>query len=256
MKIEFESREEIQRLAAILQNNIFPASIIIDEDTLLDACNGTIDKPLPWNVDGFHPELKIEPSDDVVDKGGGADNLEDKTFTSEECSYCSYVAGQLDAIFHCVKIGCLSLMDATEVTGRSAPEIGHLYGCGSIKKQKKKEKWAKGEYIMLLNIVLALIFFWIIGWVVHKIMGRDGSFLHFCFIGGAGSGVGSFLEWATGRYTESFLGAIGLCIVCSFLVEYAIRKVKRKLELKRIHDLGAQTIEDIGGNPEDWTIYP
>lgn len=112
-------------------HNIFPASIIIDADTLLDACNGDINRPLPWNTDGFHPELKIEPSEDEVDKSANkqADKKVDKaTFTNEECGSCSYVAGQLDAIFHCMQNGRLSMRDVIEETGRSAAEIGRLYG--------------------------------------------------------------------------------------------------------------------------------
>ena len=97
----------------------------------------------------------------------------------------------------------------------------------------------------MVDVVLALIFFWIIGWVVHKIMGKDGNFLHFIFIGGAGCGLGTLLEWITNRYTTTFAGAIGLCIVCALVVEYAIRKVKHKLWVRKVHKRGWLTQEDI-----------
>lgn len=59
MKIEFESRSEIQRMATVLQNTIYPDSIIIDIEDILDACGNSDDRPIPWNMDGFHPFIEI-----------------------------------------------------------------------------------------------------------------------------------------------------------------------------------------------------
>ena len=81
------------------------------------------------------------------------------------------------------------------------------------------------------TIVLALIYFWIVGWVVHCIMGADGGLLHYCFIGAAGVGVGAFLEWISNRYTSTFWGAILLSVACAMLVEWILRKLKWRLNM-------------------------
>ena len=52
---------------------------------------------------------------------------------------------------------------------------------------------------MVATIILDLILFYIVGWVVHFIMGSDGGPLHYCFIGGAGAGLGALLEWVANR---------------------------------------------------------
>ena len=84
---------------------------------------------------------------------------------------------------------------------------------------------------MAATIILALIYFWIVGWVVHCIMGADGGPLHYCFIGGAGVGVGAFLEWITNRYTTTFWGVLLLSVACAALVEWIVRKLKRKFSM-------------------------
>ena len=45
----------------------------------------------------------------------------------------------------------------------------------------------------MVNVILVLILFLLLGWIVHFIMGKGGWPLHYCFIGGAGAGVGTFL---------------------------------------------------------------
>ena len=85
----------------------------------------------------------------------------------------------------------------------------------------------------MVNVILVLILFWLLGWVVHLIMGKDGGPLHYCFIGGAGTGVGAFLEWITNRYNTTFWGAMLTCILCGMLVEFLMRKIKRKLDAKK-----------------------
>ena len=89
---------------------------------------------------------------------------------------------------------------------------------------------------MAATVILALIFFWVIGWIVHCIMGRDGGPLHYCFIGGAGTGVGAFLEWFTNRYNTTFWGAMLLAVLCAMLVEYLMRRLKRKFPPKGGYD--------------------
>lgn len=84
----------------------------------------------------------------------------------------------------------------------------------------------------MTNIVLMILVCAVIGWAVHKIMGlgnHGGGLLHNAFIGGAGCGLGALIEWATGHYTSTLWGTIGLWIVCSCIVEYAIRCLKRRL---------------------------
>ena len=85
----------------------------------------------------------------------------------------------------------------------------------------------------MVNVILVLILFWLLGWVVHFIMGKDGGPLHYCFIGGAGTGVGAFLEWITNRYNSTFWGAMLTCVLCGILVEFLMRKIKRKLDAKK-----------------------
>ena len=89
---------------------------------------------------------------------------------------------------------------------------------------------------MAATVILALIFFWVIGWIVHCIMGRDGGPLHYCFIGGAGTGVGAVLEWITNRYNTTFWGAMLLAVLCAMLVEYLMRRLKRKFPPKGGYD--------------------
>ena len=86
---------------------------------------------------------------------------------------------------------------------------------------------------MAATVILALSFFWLAGWVVHRIMGKDGGPLHYCFVGGAGTGLGAFLEWVTNRYNSTFWGAMLTCVLCGMLVEYLMRKIKRKLDTKK-----------------------
>lgn len=71
MKIEFESREEVQRLADALQNGIYPAPIIIRAEELLEASNGNMQ--LPWGSDGFHLPISIKGEEvkKAVDKPVG-----------------------------------------------------------------------------------------------------------------------------------------------------------------------------------------
>ena len=85
---------------------------------------------------------------------------------------------------------------------------------------------------MAATVIQALIFFWVIGWIVHCIMGRDGGPLHYCFIGGTGTGVGAFLEWITNRYNTTFWGAMLLAVLSAMLVEYLMRRLKRKFPPK------------------------
>ena len=86
----------------------------------------------------------------------------------------------------------------------------------------------------MVDIVLALIYFALIGWVAHRIMERKDNVLHYCFLGGAGSGLGALLEFITGRYTTIFFGAIGLCILCSCVIEYGIGVLKRRILTNRM----------------------
>ena len=81
---------------------------------------------------------------------------------------------------------------------------------------------------MVATIILALIYFWFVGWLVHGLMGADGGPLHNCFIGGAGVAVGCFLEWITGCYTTTIWGVILLSFICAVLVEWGMRKLKQR----------------------------
>lgn len=82
---------------------------------------------------------------------------------------------------------------------------------------------------MVATIILDLILFYIVGWVVHFIMGSDGGPLHYCFIGGAGAGLGALLEWVANRSAGTFWGIMLLWILCSAIVEWLVRKVKVKI---------------------------
>lgn len=82
----------------------------------------------------------------------------------------------------------------------------------------------------MLDMILMLVYFVILGWAVHKFFGKDGGILHYTFIGGCGSGIGILLEEVTGRYTTTFAGAIGLCLICSCVVEFVIRQLKRRFQ--------------------------
>ena len=70
---------------------------------------------------------------------------------------------------------------------------------------------------MAVTIVLALIYFWFVGWLVHRIMGADGGHLHNCFIGGTGVGLAALLEWVTQCYTTTIWGVILLSTLCSMV---------------------------------------
>lgn len=82
----------------------------------------------------------------------------------------------------------------------------------------------------MINILLMLIYFAIIGYVIHRIMGKHGgTILHWTFVGGCGSGLGAALEWVTGKYNTTFAGAISLCLICTIVVELAIRRIEKHL---------------------------
>ena len=71
MKIEFESKDEIRRLATVLQNDIYPAPIIISIEDLLDVCSGESDHPLPWSLEGLHlPIMPIVIKDNKEEHDG------------------------------------------------------------------------------------------------------------------------------------------------------------------------------------------
>ena len=82
---------------------------------------------------------------------------------------------------------------------------------------------------MVATIILDLILFYIVGWIVHFVMGPDGGPLHYCFIGGAGAGLGAFLEWVTKSSTGTFWGIMLRWILCAAIVEWTVRKVKIKV---------------------------
>lgn len=69
MKISFESRAEIEQLCEFLQS-IYPADIVITLDDLIEARDreDIDDIPLPWNFDGYHPQMSIVIEDDPVNK--------------------------------------------------------------------------------------------------------------------------------------------------------------------------------------------
>lgn len=97
----------------------------------------------------------------------------------------------------------------------------------------------------MVDIVLALIFFALMGWVTHRLMGRRDNILHYCFIGGAGSGLGSLLEFVTGRYTTTFFGAISLCILSCVVVECVINYLTRRYWPGPSEDPGDDVYEEI-----------
>lgn len=88
----------------------------------------------------------------------------------------------------------------------------------------------------MLDMIMALVFFTILGWIVHKIFGKDGGLLHYAFVGGCGSGIGIILEEITGLYTSNFAGAIGLCLICACVVECIIRRLKRRFQAQDVGD--------------------
>lgn len=112
MKIEFESRGEIKELCELLQN-IYPATLVVDVDDMIDVVADDPDRGSPWNWDGYHIGARM--------------SVEDPEDDSMDCGTCSYVSGQLDALFHCIRMQKLTPCDVAEVTGRSTAEIKHLY---------------------------------------------------------------------------------------------------------------------------------
>lgn len=138
MRITFQSRDEIERIAEMLQD-VFPADIVLDAIDMLDVTSDNPDRLLPWDADGFHlgplmhikyPEEKADkkvnkPVDKTVNKA--ANKKDDKTPHPKQCTSCSYLAGQLDALFYCMREEKLTLADIVYVTGRTMTEIKHLY---------------------------------------------------------------------------------------------------------------------------------
>ena len=145
MKIEFESREEIQRLAAVLQDHVFPAPIIVEPSELLDTCGGNTDRPLPWNADGFHIPFtiignnteRLYTHEEIFGRGVVWEEVEqdgkkflrrvisgDTPFMREEDMI--YLAGQLDAYFQLIGVGCNTMGDVAKITGQMEPLLVDL----------------------------------------------------------------------------------------------------------------------------------
>lgn len=98
----------------------------------------------------------------------------------------------------------------------------------------------------MINFLLILIYFAIIGRIIHGIIGKHGStILHWTFVGGCGSGLGAALEWITGRYTTTFAGALCLSLACTLAAELIIRRIEKYLYTKYIHSKGWLTQDDI-----------
>ena len=87
----------------------------------------------------------------------------------------------------------------------------------------------------MFSIVLALLYFALIGWFVHRLMGHGNhgvGLLHYAFVGGAGCGVGAFVEFVTQRYTSTIAGTVGLCVICACVVEFLIRRLRHWVWLR------------------------
>lgn len=137
MKIGFESRREIRQLATILQNNIYPAPIIIEPSDLLDVCSGDGNRPLPWDTDGFHIPITIKDEktdgneqhlythEEVFGRGVIWEEVKkdgkvylrkaisgNTPFTKEE--EIIYLAGQLDGYFQLVRAGGHTMRDVAQ----------------------------------------------------------------------------------------------------------------------------------------------
>lgn len=92
----------------------------------------------------------------------------------------------------------------------------------------------------MIDVILALLLFTVIGWFIHKLFGKDGGILHYAFVGSAGSGLGMLLEHITGLYTTTIAGTIGLCLICACIVEFLVRRIKHKLweqKLRRTNEV-------------------
>ena len=59
MKIIFESPDEIQQIASIISNHIYPNPLVFDVKDLTAACSSD-DLDLPWQDDGFHLPVTIK----------------------------------------------------------------------------------------------------------------------------------------------------------------------------------------------------
>ncbi|MBR5021581.1 MAG: hypothetical protein IKY18_00015 [Oscillospiraceae bacterium] len=59
MKIFFESPDEIQQIASIISNHIFPNPLVFDAKDLAAACSSD-DLDLPWQDDGFHIPVTVK----------------------------------------------------------------------------------------------------------------------------------------------------------------------------------------------------
>lgn len=132
MKIEFESREEIQRLATMLQNGIYPAPIIIDVEDLVDACGAQEDAPLPWNTDGFHIPLRVDKmvnkagdktDGKLVGKTGEKSRRNNQCAGRRETSFRNreaqiFLAGQLAGYFCLTTADQSTMRDVAKITGQ------------------------------------------------------------------------------------------------------------------------------------------
>ena len=61
MKIIFESPDEIQQIASIISNHIYPNPLVFDVKDLTAACSSD-DLDLPWQDDGFHLPVTVKCS--------------------------------------------------------------------------------------------------------------------------------------------------------------------------------------------------
>lgn len=158
MKIEFESRNEINEFCEMLQD-IYPAALVIDADGMADVVFGNSDRDLPWNSDGYHmcahmrAEEKVnkEEADKSGDKTAEKPNplytyervigrgvvweevtMDGKKYLRRVISGSSplqreedmiYLAGQLDAWYQMVGLGVRRMSDVAEATGLSEPYL-------------------------------------------------------------------------------------------------------------------------------------
>ena len=78
MKITFESKNEITRIAELLRDNIFPSPLVLSVGDLEQACAGE-DRGLPWQEDGYHMEISPLNVRTAARKGAWREYLLDMT---------------------------------------------------------------------------------------------------------------------------------------------------------------------------------
>lgn len=161
MKIEFESRSEIDNFCELLQD-IYPAALVIDTDDMADVAFGNSDRDLPWNSDGYHMSAHMRTEETVNKKvDNKADKGADKNANNPDALYTYdqvfgrgvvweevtmdgkkylrrvisgltpfqreedmiYLAGQLDAWYQMVGIGVRRMADVADATGLSEPYL-------------------------------------------------------------------------------------------------------------------------------------